>query len=93
MLGPTRDNASWQPKVDGACDIDQCEIDWDHQQVRCPQGKWAAARRERHAPSGRVSSVVPLRQGDCQVCEARALCTRAKQARYLRFHPHEHMRR
>jgi transposase len=89
LLGPTRDNASWQTKVDGAYDIDQFEIDWDHQQVRCPQGKWASAWRERHDPSGRVSIVVQFRQGDCQACEARALCTRAKQARSLRFHPRE----
>lgn len=89
LLGPTRANASGQTKVDGAYDIDQFEIDWDHQQVRWPQGKWASAWRERHDPSGRVSIVVPFRQGDCQACEARALCTRAKQARYLRFHPRE----
>ena len=89
LLGPARDNASWQTKVDGAYDIDQFAIDWDHQQVRCPQGKWAAAWRERHDPSGRVSIVVQFRQGDCQACEARALCTRAKQARSLRFHPRE----
>ena len=89
LLGPTRDNASWQTKVNGAYDIDQFEIDWDHQQVRCPQGKWASAWRERHDPSGRVSIVVQFRQGDCQACEARALCTRAKPARYLRFHPRE----
>ena len=30
-----------------------------------------------------------FRQGDCQACEARALCTRAKQARYLRLPPRE----
>jgi len=89
LLGPTRDNASWQTKVDGAYDIDQFAIDWDHQQVQCPQGKWASAWRERHDPSGRVSIVVQFRQGDCQACEARALCTRAKQARSLRFHPRE----
>jgi transposase len=89
LIGPTRDNASWQTKVDGAYDIDQFEIDWDRQQVRCPQGKWASAWRERHDPSGRVSIVVQFRQGDCQACEARAFCTRAKQARYLRLHPRE----
>src|SRR2546425_7003262 len=38
LLGPTRDNASWQTKVNGAYDIDQFEIDWDRQQVRSPQG-------------------------------------------------------
>ena len=47
------------------------------------------AWRERHDASGRVSIVVQFRQGDCQACEARALCTRAKQARYLRLHPRE----
>jgi transposase len=89
LMGPTRPNASWQTKVDGAYDIDQCEIDWDHKQVRCPQGKWASAWSERPDPSGNVSIVVQFRQGDCQACEARTLCTRAKQARYLKLHPRE----
>jgi transposase len=89
LMGPTRPNVTWQTHVDGAYDIDHFEIDWDRQQVRCPQGKWASAWRERHDPSGRVSIVVQFRQGDCQACEARALCTRAKQARYLRLHPRE----
>jgi transposase len=89
LMGPTRSNASWQTKVDGAYDIDQFTIDWERQQVRCPQGKWASAWRERHDPSGRVSIVVQFRQGDCQACEARVLCTRAKQARYLRLPPRE----
>jgi len=89
LMGPTRGNASWQTKVDGAYDIDQFAIDWERQQVRCPQGKWASAWRERHDPAGRVSIVVQFRQGDCQACEARVLCTRAKQARYLRLPPRE----
>jgi transposase len=89
LLGPTRPHARWHTKVDGADDIDQFEIDWDHKQVRCPQGKWASAWRARPDPSGNVSIVVPFRQGDCQGCEARTLCPRAKQARYLKLHPRE----
>lgn len=89
LIGPTRPNVTWQTHVDGAYDLDPFAMDWDRQQVRCPQGKWASAWRARHDPSGRVSIVVQFRQGECHACEARAFCTRAQQARDLRLHPRE----
>lgn len=39
LMGPTRPNSSWQTKVEGAYSIEQFAIDWERQQVICPQGK------------------------------------------------------
>src|SRR5438067_12449506 len=33
LLGPTRQNASWQTKVDGAYSVDQFTVDWEQQEV------------------------------------------------------------
>ncbi len=41
LIGPTRPDNSWQARTEGAYDIAHFAIDWDHQQVRCPEGKLA----------------------------------------------------
>jgi len=38
LVGPVRDNARWQQKVDGAYAVAQFRIDWDAKQAHCPQG-------------------------------------------------------
>ena len=37
LIGSHSGQCELATKVDGAYDIDQFEIDWDRQQVRCPQ--------------------------------------------------------
>jgi transposase len=39
VIGPTRPNVSWQTQVEGAYSLEQFTIDWEHEQVLCPQGK------------------------------------------------------
>src|SRR5215467_7249105 len=46
LLGPTRQNASWHTKVDGAYSVDQFTVDWEQQTVWCPQGKQAVSWTE-----------------------------------------------
>ena len=88
LRGPTRPDVSWQAHVEGAYRLEQCVIDWDHQQVRCPQGKTSVSWAERVGPAHH-----PFLQGrfstqDCGGCAQRACCTHAKppQARTLKFH-------
>src|SRR5438477_9286890 len=38
LRGPTRPSQGWQAQVEGAYGPEQCVVDWDQQQVRCPQG-------------------------------------------------------
>jgi hypothetical protein len=88
LIGPTRSNNSWQTKVDGAYDIDQFVIDWDHQQVRCPQGNYSTSWKEGVDNTGSPLIMVYFRRKDCQACSARDLCTRANR-RVLGFRPRE----
>jgi transposase len=91
LRGPTRQNASWQTKVEGAYSLDQFTVDWERQEVWCPQGKRAISWTEStdHAKKPCVS--VQFSRKDCTACPTRAACTRAQhKARSLQLPPREH---
>jgi transposase len=88
LIGPTRSNNSWQTKVEGADDLDEFEIDWDQQQVRCPQGKSSTAWKEGVDNTGSPLILAYFRRKDCQACPARDLCTHAAR-RIVGFRPRE----
>jgi transposase len=88
LVGPPRGNPTWQTKVKGGYTIDRFEVDWEHERVRCPQGKLSSAwsLQTDHAGTSYVS--VMFRKADCGTCPARALCTRAEhRARHLKLQP------
>jgi len=89
LRGPTRPDVSWQTQVEGAYRLDQFVIDWDHQQVRCPQGKTSVSWAERVGPADHPFIQVRFSTQDCGACAQRACCTHAKppQARTIKFHP------
>jgi transposase len=79
LRGPTRPTQGWQAQVEGGYTIDQFEVDWAQQRVRCPQGKWSVAWWD-HGTRARSRPIfVEFALEDCQACPARALCTRAQQ--------------
>jgi transposase len=81
LLGPPRPDMSWQSQVDGAYRLDHVAIDWDRQQVRCPQGKASVQWAERVDPAGHPYIQGGVSTHDCGACGARAFCTRAKPSR------------
>jgi transposase len=88
LIGPTRKNVSWQSQCEGAYDIDQFEVDWEHKRVCCPQGKLSSAWSEQVDAAGNPSISVMFRKADCKICGARSLCTRSQhQARHLKLQP------
>jgi transposase len=90
LRGPTRPSQGWQMQVAGAYPPDQFEVDWERQQVRCPQGKEAARWQEYVEPDGRPYIIASFRRQDCQACPARPLCTQAQQqGRRLRLPPQD----
>jgi len=90
LRGPTRPSQGWQMQVAGAYTIEQCTVDWERQQVRCPQGKWAASWHERVEQDGTPYIIASFSRQDCQACRARPLCTQAQQqGRRLRLPPQE----
>jgi transposase len=90
LRGPTRPSQGWQTQVAGAYTIEQFTVDWERQQVCCPQGKWAASWHERVEQDGSPYIVAAFRRQDCQACPARPLCTQAQQqGRQLRLPPQD----
>jgi hypothetical protein len=79
LRGPMRPRPGWQAQVEGGYTIEHFEVDWVHQRVRCPQGKWSAAWWEHHGPTSGRPIWVEFALEDCQACPARVLCTRAQQ--------------
>ena len=88
LVGPPRPKAGWQNKVAGAYGYDQFTVDWERQQVRCPQGKWSLPWRARRDPSRDPWFAVHFRTQDCTACPTRSLCTRSpRQARFFKLLP------
>jgi transposase len=89
LRGPTRPDVSWQAQVEGAYSLDQCVIDWDQQQVRCPEGHTSVSWAERVGPANHPFIQVRFSTQDCGACAQRVCCTHAKlpQARTLKFPP------
>ena len=89
LRGPSRPSQGWQMQVAGAYTFEQFTVDWERQQVRCPQGKASVSWAERLGPAGHPFVQVRFSTQDCGTCAQRALCTHAKppQARTLKLHP------
>jgi transposase len=87
LIGPTRPNTSWQAQEEDAYDVDQFDIDWAHQQVRCPQGKVSSGWKNTTDYTGQPMILVYFRQQDCAHCVVRERCTRSATERRLRFRP------
>ena len=79
LRSPTRPSPGWQAQVEGGYTIDQFEVDWAQQRLRCPQGKWSAAWWEHGARTSGRPIFVEFALEDCQGCPARTVCTRAQQ--------------
>jgi transposase len=90
LRGPTRPSQGWQTQVEGAYTIDQFAVDWDQQQVRCPQGHLSVAWWEHGGGQGSRPIIVEFDKHTCGPCPVRAACTRAKHTgRRLRLPPQD----
>jgi len=88
LRGPTRPNQSWQAQVEGGYRIEHFTVDWEHQQVHCPQGKTSVRWLESQASSRGPYMHVRCDPHDGGPCAARACCTRAtQQPRALQLQP------
>jgi transposase len=88
LEGPVRAVAKRPNEAEQAYEQRHFAINWERQQVICPQGKasvtWRAGLDDTGAP--RICAV--FSRSDCGACAVRALCTSAKEARRsIYFHP------
>ena len=90
LRGPTRPSQGWQTQVEGAYTLEQFAVDWDQQQVRCPQGHLSVAWWEHGGGQGSRPIIVEFDKHTCETCPVRPSCPRAKHTgRRLRLPPQD----
>jgi hypothetical protein len=88
LVGPVRESARWQDKVEGAYGWEQFKIDWAANTVVCPQGHSSVSWYPFQHANGHAYIKVSFATQDCLACPERARCTRAKlQPRSLQLQP------
>lgn len=88
LVGPMRMNRSWQARS-GGYDRSMFQVDWDAQKVMCPQGEFSVGWRPETNQFGTAEIQVRFSPKNCQVCKAKALCTKSKHGRKLLLQPRE----
>jgi transposase len=88
--GPALSDQSWQARTPGGYTLQDFEVDWQQQTVRCPQGhqsqSWQVAKRGKQVGSINVL----FARETCEHCPVRAQCSRSlKQGRKLTLPPRE----
>lgn len=87
VIGPPRQDVSWQAQTEDAYDLDVFVIDWQNQRVQCPQGHFSAHWYpiDENGTNRSPGIKVRFRKQDCLPCPARSLCTHSKGERQLRL--------
>lgn len=90
LQGPVRGLSAKAVKAEQGYDLPQFVIDWERDQVTCPQGHVSVGWSAKSDPTGQTRIYVRFGRADCGACEARPSCTTSKEARRtLFFHPRE----
>jgi transposase len=90
LEGPVRGVANQHTRAGQGFEQRDFTIDWEHEQVSCPQGKVSVTWRARLDEVGSPRIQAMFSRTDCGACTARPLCTPAKAARRsVYFHPRE----
>jgi hypothetical protein len=87
LTGPLRTTATRQRRA-GGYTAEMFAIDWDHQQVTCPQGATSTTWCE-HTRNGTSQIMVRFPAAACRPCPARAWCTTSAGGRQLGLRPRE----
>jgi transposase len=90
LIGPPREDMSWQTRTEGAFGTADFAIDWGQQRAQCPEGHMSANWGE-YADKTRGRYIrVGFSSGDCDVCPSKARCTKTEgRGRQLTLHTRE----
>jgi transposase len=88
LLGPLLANVSPQARA-GQYAADEFTIDWERQQVTCPQGATSTVWNPCTQKHGTQAIAVRFAAATCRACPARDLCTRSATGRQLSLRPRE----
>jgi transposase len=90
LIGPVKPDLQWQAKAGEGYDLSCFVIDWEQQQVTCPQGKTNVGWYHYQDSHGGPLIMAKFLTADCRACPARAQCVRAPKApRAITFRPKE----
>jgi transposase len=78
LVGPVHEDPSWQTKEAAGFDISHFTVEWEQQQVICPQGQRSTKWQEGEDASGQAAIRIRFARAACLNCAARAQCTKAK---------------
>ena len=88
LIGPMRQDKSWQARDEKAFDQIQFEIDWENEAVTCPNDKQSRYWKPATGPRGKPTIQVHFDKKDCAACTVRTQCTRSRHGpRELTLHP------
>jgi transposase len=88
LVGPLPPDSGWQARDEDGFDLTRFRVDWDRQQVICPNGKTSRNWRQATSRHGLPIIQATFRAPDCTPCPDRARCTRSPVlARHVTFRP------
>jgi transposase len=87
IVGPVPASPSWQAKAQTGFDVTCFTVDWEHEQVTCPQGQTSTSWW--HAQDAHQNPIINVRfpEAACRTCPQHALCTKSVGARHLTLRP------
>ena len=90
LVGPIRENTSWQAAAGAGFAAACFAVDWDAQRVTCPAGQRSRFWNPEHNERGKNVIQVRFDTATCQACDRRAQCTKAQtEGRGLTLRPQE----
>ncbi len=77
LVAPVQRDSSWQAHANQGFDLTTFLIDWEQQQVRCPQGQTSQVWSPSQDTGGKAVIHIQFDRGTCGSCDERPNCTRA----------------
>ncbi|MGK7949511.1 MAG: transposase, partial [Xenococcaceae cyanobacterium] len=88
LIGPVRNDPTWQAKHHPKFANSNFQIDWDKQVAICPRGHQSKTWTKKTDKKGQPIINIRFSQFSCSPCPSRSRCTRAKvEPRGLTIHP------
>ncbi len=90
LLGPVREDISWQTRAHVGFGVAGFGIDWEAQQATCPRGKTSVIWKPTTDADGHDVVNIRFAHADCSICPARPQCVHSSRPRALTIRPREH---
>ena len=78
IVGPVADDPSWQARSGDGFTKAQFQVDWDRQEITCPEGKKSISWLPNTYPQNGMQYEARFARKDCTPCAMRSRCTRGK---------------